>query len=195
VTWVLDRVSDVAGLPTKAIGHPTVSSEGGPSLVFDGANDGLFVETNPLQGLTRFTVEAIIEPAKDGAAEQRFFHMQETGADVRALLELRLDPDGTWCLDTFLRQSATSSRTLIDRTKRHPAGAWHAVALVYDGVMMSHYVDGVKEAEGPVSFVSDGAGRTSVGVRQNLVSWFKGRIRTIRVTSSPLAPEQMLTVR
>jgi acetyl esterase/lipase len=47
---------------------------------------------------------------------------------------------------------------------------------------MSHYVDGRREASGPVAFKALGPGRTSIGVRQNRVSWFKGRIREVRFT-------------
>jgi hypothetical protein len=195
VQWALDNLERLGGLRVTAVGTPAVvSTPLGPAVEFNGATDGLFVDVNPLQGLNRFTIEAVIEPAVGGPAEQRFFHVQETGADVRALLELRLDPDGTWCLDTFLKQGS-AALTLIDRAKRHPAGSWHAVALVYDGSTMAHYVNGVKQGEGPVAFVTTGPGRTSLGVRQNKVSWFKGRIRTVRITPEVIPPERMLTVR
>ena len=41
---------------------------------------------------------------------------------------------------------------------------------------MTHYVDGVRELPGDVAFPPLGGGQTSIGVRQNLVSFFKGRI-------------------
>jgi hypothetical protein len=107
------------------------------------------------------------------------------------LLETRLLPGGRWSLDTFLN-SGKSSRTLIDRTKTHAAGQWHAAALVYDGVEMRHYVDGVLEASGPVSFAPLGPGRTALGVRLNQVSWFKGRIRLVRVTPEALPADRLL---
>ena len=60
---------------------------------------------------------------------------------------------------------------------------------------MTHYVDGVEQGSGAVSFrAACRAGRTSIGVRQNRVSWFKGRIHTVRITPSALSPEQLLTV-
>jgi len=195
VQWTLDNIETLGGLPVTAAGTPAiVASPHGPAVAFNGATDGIFVDINPLQGLSRFTIEAVIAPAVDGPAEQRFFHAQEAAADVRALLELRLDPDGTWCLDTFLKQGP-AALALIDRGRRHPAGVWHTVALVYDGQTMSHYVNGVKEAEGPAAFGSTGPGRTSIGVRQNRVSWFKGAIRTIRITPEVLPPGRMLRVR
>ena len=63
---------------------------------------------------------------------------------------------------------------------------WYWVALVYDGKRMSHYIDGVLELEGEVAFAPMAAGRTSLGVRQNLVSWFKGGIAEARFTPAAL---------
>jgi hypothetical protein len=108
------------------------------------------------------------------------------------LLELRLDPDRTWCLDTFLKQGA-AGLTLIDRGRRHPAGSWHTVALSYDGTTMAHYVDGQRELAGTIAFGPMKGGRVSIGVRQNRVSWFRGRIRLVRITPEALPAEQLLT--
>ena len=107
------------------------------------------------------------------------------------MIETRRLPDGRWSLDTFLN-SGKSSRTLIDRTKTHAAGEWHVAALVYDGVEMRHYVDGVQEASGPVSFAALGPGRTALGVRLNQVSWFQGRLRLVRVTPEALPVNRLL---
>jgi hypothetical protein len=57
---------------------------------------------------------------------------------------------------------------------------------------MTQYVDGARELSGPVAFHALGAGQTSIGVRQNRVSWFKGRIRTIRITPDALAPDRLM---
>jgi hypothetical protein len=51
---------------------------------------------------------------------------------------------------------------------------------------MSHYVNGVLELEGVVAFAPMSAGRTSIGVRQNRVSWFKGAISEVRFTPAAL---------
>ncbi len=80
-----------------------------------------------------------------------------------------------------------------------PAGAtlnrsparWTAAdvaALVHDGREMAHYVDGQREASGPLAFRPLGPGRTSIGVRQNRVSWFRGRIRAIRFLPEAVVP-------
>jgi hypothetical protein len=190
--WQIDSLDRIGGHPVTVLGAPrVVQAAGGGAVEFDGVDDGLMVEANPLSGLERFTVEVLFAPALDGAEEQRFVHFEEAGTGNRARIELRLLPGPAWCLDTFLRHGE-ASLTLIDRAVTHPAGSWHAAALSWDGHTMTHYVDGVRELSGPVAFKPLGPGRTSIGVRQNKVSWFKGRIRTIRITAAALAPADLL---
>jgi hypothetical protein len=194
IDWVVDNLTTIGGHAVSVVGSPrVVQTPIGPAVEFNGSTDGLFVDANPIQGMTLFTVEALIEPAPDGPAEQRFLHVSETGSENRLMLETRILPDRLWCLDTFLRHG-DFSLTLIDRQRTHPADGWHVVALVFDGHTMAHYVDGVQELAGDVAFKTLGAGRTSIGVRQNLVSWFKGRMRLIRTTPEALPAARLMTV-
>jgi hypothetical protein len=194
VVWTLDNLSSVGGNPVTVVGTPrVVRTPVGPAVQFDGTGDGLFLDVNPIAGLERFTIEALIEPSADGPAEQRFLHLSEQGSEDRAMLEIRILPGAAWCLDTFLRHGP-DSLTLLDRDRTRPAGAWHAVALVYDGAAMAHFVDGVRDAVGTVRFGPLGAGRTSIGVRQNKASWFRGRIAAVRVSAEALSPERLLRV-
>ena len=194
IEWVLDNLTSIGGHAVSVVGAPrVVQTPIGPAVEFDGSSDGVFVDASPIEGLKAFTVEVLFEPAGDGPEEQRFLHVSETGSENRLLFETRTLPGGSWCLDTFLRHSDLS-RTLIDRHLAHPAGNWHVVALAYDGTTMTHYVDGVRELSGDVAFPPLGAGRTSIGVRQNLISWFKGRIRLVRVTPVALPAARLLTV-
>jgi hypothetical protein len=191
-TWQVDNLTRIGGHPVTVEGSPlVVGTPVGAAVEFNGRTDGLFLEVNPLAGLARFTLEVLFEPAPDGPEEQRFLHVEEHGSGNRALVELRRLADATWCLDTFLRHG-TASLTLIDRRATHPPGRWHTAALSYDGHVMRHYVNGMAELEGAVSFGPLGAGRTSIGVRQNKVSWFKGRIRLVRITPEALPPESLL---
>jgi hypothetical protein len=194
VTWLVDNLTSIGGHKVTIEGSPrVVSTPVGNAVEFNGATDGLYLDINPLEGLKQFTVEMMLEPAVDGQEEQRFLHISQNDADNRALIELRLTPDRTWCLDTYLRMGPPGL-TLIDRKIRHDAGTWHTVALTYDGQTMTHYVDGKKELEGQVAFGPLGPGRVSLGVRQNKVSWFKGRIRMVRITPSTLPAGQLLMV-
>lgn len=194
MTWRLDNLISVDGHRLEVVGAPrVVSTARGPAVEFDGAHDGLFVAANPLRGLRQFTIEIIFQPAAGGAEEQRFLHIEEAGSANRALIELRLEDD-RWSLDTFLRSGETGV-TLLDRAKTHAADQWHVATLTYDGATMTHYVDGVRELTGQIAFAPLGEGRTSIGVRQNRVSWFKGRIHSVRIANAveppaiPLWPE------
>ncbi len=73
----------------------------------------------------------------------------ESGA--RAFIETRLTPDGQWARDTFLL-SGENRLPLLDRTRLHPAGVWHWVALRYGGQPLANFVNGLKELEGVVAF-------------------------------------------
>ena len=180
--WRIDNVKSIGGHPVTVLGNPrVVQSERGPVVEFDGKADGLIIEANPLQGLREFTLEAEFWPAPGGPEEQRFVHVEEDGGTGnRALLETRMLPGGSWALDSFLK-SGPSSLTLLEKSSSHAAGQWHTVTLVYDGREMTHSVNGKREASGAVTFAPLGPGRTSLGVRLNQVSWFKGRLRQLTV--------------
>jgi hypothetical protein len=193
--WPIDRLDRIGGHPVELIGAPrVVETSAGPAVEFDGARDGLIVAANPIAGLRAFTIEALIEPAPDGQEEQRFLHIQESDTENRALLEIRVLPGAGWVLDSYLRHGDTGL-TLIDRGRVHPASRWYAVALTFDGKTMTHYVNGGTQGSGFVTFPAMAPGRTSIGVRQNLVSHFKGRIRLVRFTTRALAPDSLLEAR
>lgn len=190
--WRVDDLSTIGGHAVTVEGAPAVVEDAhGKAVSFNGVSDGLFVGANPLEGLAAFTVEVVFRPDADGPAEQRFLHFQEHGEGRRALFETRMLPDGRWALDTFLRDGP-HSLALLDRALAHPSGEWHAAAITYDGETMTHYVNGVRELAGKVTFGPMTGGRVSIGVRQNKVHWFKGRIREVRVTPRVLSPAELL---
>ncbi len=173
------------------LGAPAVASAAGlEGLRFDGVDDGLIAECNPLCGAGAFAVELLIAPAAGGPEEQRFLHMEDE-AGRRMLLELRMVGTDAWALDSYLHEDGDNRRMLLDTAKSHPAGRWTWVALRYDGTTMRHYVNGVLEGEGPVAVQPFVAGRMSLGVRLNQVSWYKGLIREVRVHRIDLAPEDL----
>ncbi|MCX6587536.1 MAG: LamG domain-containing protein [Acidobacteria bacterium] len=192
-TWRFDRLDRLGAHPTHVEGAPrVVETPQGKAVSFDGVRDALFVDVHPLAGAETFTLEVIFRPAADGRPEQRFFHLQETGAPTRLLLETRLLPGG-WCLDSFAA-SSSGSKALIDRQKLHSLGTWHHVAMVYDGTTFRHFVDGVSQGEAAVGLALQAAGRTSVGVRINRVDYFKGEILVARMSRRALAVKEFLPV-
>ena len=95
-TWRLDNLSRAGADAIEVIGAPAVvQTEIGPAVQFNGATDGLLIGRNPIAGLSRFTLEVLFSPDTDGAEEQRFLHIEEAGAENRALIELRLN-GGRW---------------------------------------------------------------------------------------------------
>lgn len=190
VVWRLRTTDRIGEAVTQVWGAPKAEEDG---IVFDGVDDGLLVEANPLADWRAFTVEILFCPAEGGSEAQRFFHAEDS-AGTRALVEIRVNGRGGWWLDTFLR-TERDQRALIDPQRVHPTGRWYWAALRYDGAEMAHFVNGEPELAGPVAFGPMEGGRVSLGVRQNRVYWFKGAIREVRFTPEPLPADRLQRVK
>ena len=191
IVWELDNLEVLDGRALEASGQPVViDCPYGKAIEFDGKQDAVFIDSNPLAGLRSFTVEVIFRPDAGGLAEQRFFHLGEADGN-RVLFETRLTGDGHWYLDTFI-SSGTSTCALLNESILHPVGEWYHLALTCDGREEANFVNGVKEASGAIDFASMEGGRTAVGVRLNRVCWFKGAIGRIRFTPEVLVPEEFM---
>ena len=186
--WNLSDIESVGGHPTEIVGAPRpIDTDSGSAVEFNGTDDALVVDANPLAGLDAFTVEIVFQPYPDGPTAQRFFHIQEDGSDNRLLFETRLTGDGRWFLDTFIKAGEANCALFAEQFE-HALGPWYHVALVVGDGAMRHYTNGELELEAEIPFVPLGTGQTSVGVRFNRVSWYKGAMRTVRFSSRPLAP-------
>jgi hypothetical protein len=198
VTWRFDDTASLGGHATKMLGHPKViETPIGKAIAFNGVDDGLFVGVHPLAGAETWTWEMIFKPDADGKAEQRVFHLQSidpaTGTDVpeeRMLFEIRIR-DGQWCLDSFAT-SGGQRLPLLNCEKRYPFGKWYRVTTVYDGKMLKNYVGDELQGEGEVKLVPQRPGHLSVGVRMNLVDYYKGAIFETRFTRSALGAGDFL---
>ena len=194
--WTFDRLANIAGYPTKAEGTPhVIDSPVGKAVEFNGVADALFIEDHPLADAATFTWEVIFRPDKGGNPAQRFFHLQERGADGqdtlnRLLFEIRVTGD-EWILDTFA-MSPTGSKTLLNTGHPHPLGEWYHVAQVYDGHEYRNYINGVQENQGDLTFTANKEGHASAGVRINRRDYFKGAIARARFTRGALRPEEFL---
>lgn len=197
IHWRFDRTDSIGGHATEVLGHPkVVDSVYGKAVEFNGVDDGIFIPVHPLAGASTYTWEVIFRPDAGGAAEQRFFHLQEqdpaTGKDTmnRMLFETRI-VDGQWCLDSFA-SSGDSNRTLLNCKRLHPLGEWYRVTAVYDGKELRNYVGDELEGSGPLTLTPHLAGHTSLGVRINKVYYFKGAVLMARMTPRALKPEEFL---
>ena len=192
ITWKIDNLKKIGGVKVEVLGNPqVVKTERGKAVLFDGVDDGVFIDKNPLEGFHEFTVEAVFRPDADGGAEQRWLHIEDTeNAESRALLETRL-VEGDWFLDTFIKSGDNRSALYAENFK-HPLGRWYRVALVYDGGEMRHYVDGKLELAGKIARKTFGKGVTSIGVRQNRLYWFKGAVQKLRFTNRALSTREFM---
>ena len=193
VVWRLDSLETIGGLPVTVEGDPRlIDTPHGKAIEFDGIDDAIFLDVHPLAGLSTFTVEVVFNPYKDGEPEQRFFHMQEEPSQERVMFETRLVDGDLWFLDTFIF-SGKQKIPLYAEDNKHWVDKWHHAAIVVDENSFAHFVDGELELSETIRFEPQTAGRTSLGVRLNKVNWFKGAIRTVRITPWALSPEEFLT--
>lgn len=191
IIWRLDNLVNIGGSRPTLLGEPVViDTPSGKAIQFNGQNDALVFDQNPLAGASAFTLEVVFRPDAGGEPEQRFVHLQEVD-DHRVLVETRLTADGQWFLDTFLK-SGESERTLFAKEYQHPVGEWFHAALVYEKGHMRHFVNGAKELEGAVDFKPMEGGQTSVGVRLNRVYWFKGAVQALAITPKALSPAEFV---
>ncbi|MFB3906334.1 MAG: LamG domain-containing protein [Acidobacteriota bacterium] len=189
--WETDNLDDIGGHKPKVLGGPQViEALGARALAFDGEDDGIILNTNPLAGVGSFTVEVIFRPDPSPNLAQRFLHMQAS-EESRVLVETRLTDTNQWFLDTFIK-SGESEKTLQSKQHLHPLGKSYHVALTYDGRWMRHYVNGDEEMSGEVEYYPVEGGQTSIGCRLNQVFWFQGAIAKVRFTHTALSPNQFL---
>ena len=173
------------------IGSPTMTgSPYGDAVLFNGVDDGIFLDYTPLLHLSEFTIEVIMHPDKDGLAEQRFLHMGKMSGE-RVMLETRLTPEGSWYVDAFV-QSGEVKITMIDSTKLHPLGEWYNVALVNKNGKLEVFINGKTEFREKIPFAPFTGGKTSLGVRQNKGYWYKGAFYKIRITPRAVSPDEFL---
>lgn len=194
--WFIDNTDKIANYSTQRLGDPkTIETPQGLAVEFDGIDDALIVDANPLAGMNEFTVEVIFKPANAPLpqnAEQRFIHIQESD-NRRILIELRVTNDYHWFLDTFIKNN-TSSKALYAEAFPHPIGEWYHAALVYSNGTMSHYVNGVQEMTGDVQYEAMHSGQTAIGVRLNRVSWYNGTIHKLKVTNRALTESEFMSL-
>lgn len=74
----------------------------------------------------------------------------------------------------------------------HPLGQWYHVAFVVTPNSLTTYVKGKQELHKEYVFHPIEQGQTSIGVRMNKVTWFKGAIYKIQISPEALKPNQFL---
>ncbi len=191
-TWVLDSIDGFSEKVSSVLGKPeAIHTEVGAALYFDGKEDGIFLAENPLAGMERFTVEAIFRPDRKAPGIQKFIHFGDAHGD-RFLFETRVPDPDNWCFDAALH-SGKPSLALMDPGLLHELDHWYHAAVTFAGLEMITYINGERELSGTIDAFSPIMGEaTSIGVRMDLNSWFRGAISIIRVSPGILDPEKFL---
>lgn len=188
--WVLSNLISTKTEGISIAGNPQfVDCKYGKAVLFNGSTDGLFLDQMPLEGLKQFAIEVIMRPESGGNFEQRFFHCGEIRGN-RVLLELR-STQTDWYFDAFIN-SGDQKKTLIEPTLIHPLDQWYHVAFVIANGKQETYINQIKEFESQIEIAPLQGGKTSIGVRQNEQSWFKGAIYKIRITPEALKPDSFM---
>ena len=178
--WVLANLLGEKSSSIEISGKPQiVNSPYGKAVSFNGIDDALFLNEMPLKSLQEFTVEMIFKPEINAPFEQRVLHIGESKKD-RMLLEIRA-VDTNWYFDGYA-VSNSNKKALAYEKLIHPLGQWYHVAFVVTPKSLTTYVNGKQELYEEFSFLPIETGETSIGVRLNKVSWFKGAIYKIRIT-------------
>ncbi|MCU0461251.1 MAG: LamG domain-containing protein [Bacteroidales bacterium] len=188
--WILSTLTKKMPEGIRIKGKPeTIKCKYGKAILFNGSSDAIFIDKMPLQDLDKFTIEIIIQPQSGGSFEQRFLHCGDIQGD-RILLELRSTDKG-WYLDAFVK-TGDQQLALIDPNLLHPSDQWYHLAYVINKGKLETYINGKKELDGNVVFTPLKGGLTSIGVRQNEVSWFKGGVYSVRFTDNVLGPGEFM---
>jgi len=189
-SWILSNLTKSFTKGVRIAGKPGIlNCKFGDAITFNGSSDAIFLDNMPLTGLEQFTIEVIFRPAGGGNFEQRFLHFGESQGD-RVLLELRANSTD-WYFDAFIA-AGEQKCALIDPSLLHPLDQWYHVAYVIDKGKLETYVNGKKELEGNIILSPLTGGKTSIGVRQNENSWFRGAIYRIRISPEALKPSKFL---
>jgi len=175
---------------TTILGNPTiVQSPYGNAVAFNGIDDALFLKEMPLKDLKSFTVEMIFKPESNGVFEQRVLQIGEITGD-RMLLEIRV-LNNNWYFDGFVASKGVKL-ALATEELLHPLEKWYHVAFVVTPNSLTTFVNGKQELHKDYTFNPIQEGQTSIGVRMNKVTWFKGAIYKIQISPEALKPNQFL---
>lgn len=199
--WDFNNLNSIAGNAVKVEGNPViVETELGAATYFDGVEDRLLIDSNPIGGSNVFTVELVFKADDAFYTNQapRFVHIQDPADSIgkRLMMELRINKRGELYLDGFLKTDIDDF-ALIDSSLTHPCNIWQHAAVTYDGKTLKTYMNGVFELEKNVPFekeVINSTGKVSIGGRMNKVAYFKGFIKYLRVTKTVLEPSEFLTI-
>ena len=197
--WELKSLRRIGGHKVEVFGNPkVVKTERGKAVEFDGIDDRLLVDYNPIGDAKEFTVEVIFKayPAFEVSNQPRFIHIQDPNdtLEKRVMVELRLTQSNQWYLDGYLLTDA-GERTLQNRKLTHPIGDWYHAAVTYKDNTFTTYVNSIQEVSGTISFnkvLINKTGKVSLGGRMNEINYYCGLIKKLKITRKALDPKDFM---
>jgi hypothetical protein len=205
--WELNSLRKIGGHSVQVFGNPkVVQTEIGEAIRFDGIDDRLLVDNNPIGDAKEFTIEVILKPdsAYNISRQPRFINIQDlsdtlSGWDSanRIMMELRLTPENKCYLDGFMKTDA-GERTLVNKNLTHPTRQWIHAALTYKDGTFKTYINGIEETSGNVEYkdkILNTKGKVSIGGRMNRVYYYCGLIKELKITRKALTPQQFIKVK
>jgi len=199
--WELNSLEKIGGHSLQVFGNPQiVKTDLGKAMKFDGIDDMLLVDHNPLAMVTEFTVEVIFKPASAYYVSNapRFIHFQDPAdtANKRVLMELRLNEKNEWWFDGFMLNDL-DELTLARKSLTHPVEEWAHAAITYKNKTFRTYINGIEELNGEIGFnqkLMNSTGKTSIGARMDMRNYYCGLIKMLKVTQKAIDPQQFIPV-
>lgn len=197
--WELNSLKKIGGHSLQVSGNPQiVNTEYGKAMKFNGIDDKLLVDNNPIGDAKEYTVEVVFkpDPAYDISNAPRFIHFQDPDDTLakRVLIELRITQEKEWYLDGYMLTDA-GEKTLVNKTLTHPTGVWIHAALTYKDNTLKTFVNGIQELSGTVTYTEkliNKTGKTSIGGRMDNRNYYCGLIKTLKITRKALDPKDFI---
>lgn len=197
--WELNSLKKIGGHSVQVSGNPQiVNTEYGKAMKFNGIDDKLLVDNNPIGDAKEYTVEVVFkpDPAYDISNAPRFIHFQDPEDTLakRVLIELRVTQEKEWYLDGYMLTDA-GEKTLVNKTLTHPTGVWIHAALTYKDNTLKTFVNGIQELSGTVTYTEkliNKTGKTSIGGRMDNRNYYCGLIKTLKITRKALDPKDFI---
>jgi hypothetical protein len=199
--WELTSLKKIGGHSVTVFGNPqVVKTELGKAIKFNGIDDRLLVDNNPIGTSKEFTVEVIFkpDPAFSISNQPRFIHFQDPAdsSAKRLMIELRITEKNEFYLDGYMQTDA-AQKTLVNKTLLHPTGQWVHAAVTFKDNIFKTYVNGVQELSGNVAYTElflEKTGKVSIGGRMNKINYYCGLIKTLKTTRKALEPKDFIKI-
>lgn len=197
--WELNSLVKIGGHSVEVFGNPQiVNTDHGKAIKFNGIDDRLLVDNNPIGDSKEFTIEIIFKPdtAYNISRAPRFIHFQDPNDSLekRVMIELRVTQQKEWYLDGYMLTDA-GDLPLTKKTLTHPVNEWAHAAVTYKNNTFKTFVNGIEELSGSVTFTEkliNKIGKVSIGGRMDKRNYYFGLIKTLKITRRALDPKEFI---